>query len=324
MRGHHRPTGSAHLQSMVRHLQPRAGCRAPTWREEQPETPSPQHHVEPSLSLHGSEAGPGSPSKGLFSPPFPGLAGSGQTPPLLLTVPPSNSPPRGLPHHRPAHCQPPPFPWTGFSRPPPLFSAVNTDHLHCMRTCTRSAFRVPFRHFRGQPGEAPPEVPVAATRITQTSRLQPTQAVLFLDVRRLAQASPATAEAPPEHVFLEVPGEDPGSLPSAWGLAGGVRHGTRWALGRRSFPCSGRAKAPCSAGCELQAELSFQRRPRSLAHGPSLHLQSQKQRPSLCREPLSGFLQPEKLHVIRLSPPGQPPHLQVLLPWAGASTRAGD
>lgn len=77
----------------------------------------------------------------------------------------------------------------------------------------------------------------------------------------------------------------------------------RWALGRHSFPRSGRAKAPCWAGCELQAELSFQRRPHSLARGPSLHLQSQKQRPSLSREPPAWFLQPEKLHVIRLSPP---------------------
>lgn len=248
--------------------------------------PPPARPLWNPLSLHGSEAGPAAPPKGSFLSHFPwprGVRSDSSPAPhgASFKLTPQGSPP-------PPSCPPPttPIALDWLLSAPPLFSAVNTDHSHCMRTPTRSAFRVPFRRFRGQPGEAPTDqVPVAATRITQTSWLQPTQAVLFLYVRRLAQTSPATAETPPEHVFREVPGEDPGSLPSGWGLAGGVRHGTRWALGRRSFPCSGRAKAPCSAGCELQAELSFQRRPHSLARGPSLHLQSQKQRPSLSREP---------------------------------------
>lgn len=144
---------------------------------------------------------------------------------------------------------------------------------------TPSAFRVPFWRFKCQTGEAPAEqVPVAATGITQTSWLPPTQAVMLLYVRRLPRPRPATAQAPAS-----------ASLPGGWGLACGVRHGTRWALGRNSFPCSGRAKARCLAGCKLQADLSFQRLPHSLARGPSLHLQSQKQWPSLSREPRVWF-----------------------------------
>lgn len=116
--------------------------------------PPPAQPLWNPLSLHGSEAGPAAPPKGSFLShlPWPRGVRSDSSPAphgASFKLTPQGPPP-------PPSCPPPPppLPWTGFSRPPPLFSAVNTDHSHCMRTPTHSAFRVPFRRQRPTRGSS--------------------------------------------------------------------------------------------------------------------------------------------------------------------------
>lgn len=141
----------------------------------------------------------------------------------------------------------PPLPWTGFSRAPPLLSDVNTDHLHCMRTRTRSAFRVPFRRFRGQPGEAP--TTGCLLLLQESPRLcgyNAPQAVLFLYVRHLAQASPGHSRGAPRAR-----------------LPGGSRGGSGFPSLRLGFGLRGKAWRALGAG---QAFISSQQR----GQGPML------------------------------------------------------
>lgn len=148
-------TGSAHLQAVVQHLQHRAGCRATTWQEKQPaETPRSQHHVvlaphptasagalEPSLSLHSSEAGPAAPPKGSFLSHLPWPRGVRSDSSPAPQVPPSNSPSRDLPHPRPAHHHHHPHcPGLTSLGPPPVFRCKHSDHVHCMRTPSAPGF----------------------------------------------------------------------------------------------------------------------------------------------------------------------------------------
>lgn len=83
------------------------------------------------------------------------------------------------------------------------------------------------------------------------------------------------------------------------------------------------ARAGRWAGPRPRARLAVNCRPSSASRGghipwlvaPASTFKARNSGQVFLVNHLSGFLQPEKLHVIRLSPPGQSPHLQVLLPW---------
>lgn len=103
---------------------------------------------------------------------------------------------------------------------------------------TRSAFRVPFKISNAKPGKRPPARCLSLPQNHLPPWPQPGPAVSLLSEGRLAQASPASPRLPGG------PRENPGPLPSGWGLACGASTARRWALGRNWCPTSGRAPAP--------------------------------------------------------------------------------